>query len=64
MLKTTGSSEESAPKAFRANGDEVVGGDGGGRANETVKKLSKSRKSNHITKLPRSRQRSIQALIR
>ena len=34
MLKTTGSSGLSAPKAFRAENDEVVGGDG--RADETV----------------------------
>ena len=76
MLKTTGSSEESAPKAFRADGDEVVGGDGVGRANETVKNSSKSnksknptetakpRKSNDFTKLSKSRQRSIQTLLR
>ena len=44
MLKTIGSYEESAPKAFRTDGDEVVGGDGGGIANETVKNLSKSKK--------------------
>ena len=34
IFKTTGSSEESAPKAFRAGNDEVVGG--GGRADEMV----------------------------
>ena len=44
MLKTTGPSEESAPKAFRAGNDEVVGG-GGGRADETRKNSSKTRKS-------------------
>ena len=58
ILKTTGSSEESAPKAFRADGDEVVRG---GRANETVKNLSKFRKSNHIAKFTST---PIQALIR
>ena len=30
MLKTTGSSEVSAPRAFGADDDEVVGGVGGG----------------------------------
>ena len=45
MLKTTGSSEESAPKTFRADDDEVVGG-GGGRANETVRNSSKN--STHV----------------
>ena len=44
MLKTTGSSEVSAPKMFRADDDEVVGGVGGRRADETVKNLSKSKK--------------------
>ena len=41
MLKTTGSSKESAPKMFRADDNEVVG-DGGGRANETVKNSSRN----------------------
>ena len=45
MLKTMGSSEESALKKFRVDDDEVVGG-GGGRANETVK--NSSRKSTRI----------------
>ena len=40
-LKTTGSSD-SAPKAFRVDGNEVVGV--GGRANKTVKDSSKSKK--------------------
>ena len=40
MLKTTGSSEELAPKTFKANDDKVVGG-GGGRANETVRNSSR-----------------------
>ena len=45
MLKTTGSSGLSAPKAFRAENDEIV--EGGGRADETVvdsSKLSKVEK--------------------
>ena len=51
LLKTTGSSDESAPKAFRADGDEVVGG-GGGRANETVVNSSKNDKSRNSTRVP------------
>ena len=52
MLKTTWSSEELAPKAFRADNNEIVG-DGGGRADKTVVDLSKSkneksRKSMHV----------------
>ena len=39
LLKTTGSSDESAPKAFRADGDEVVGV--GGRVNKTVEFVQK-----------------------
>ena len=42
MLKTTGLSD-STPKAFRADSNEVVGV--GGRTSETVKDLSKSKKS-------------------
>ena len=45
MLKTTGSSKELAPKTFRANNNEILG-DGGGRANETVR--NSSRKSTRI----------------
>ena len=45
MLKTTGSSEVSAPRTLGADGDEVVGGAGGGRADETFKNSSKSKKS-------------------
>ena len=41
MLKTTGSSGLSAPKTFRAENDEVVRG--GGRADEMVVDLSKSK---------------------
>ena len=53
MLKTTGSSEELAPRVFRAGNDEVVGG-GGGRADETVvdsskSKNEKSRKSTRVS---------------
>ena len=51
MLKTTGSSEESAPRAFRAGNDEVVGG-GGGRADETVVNSSKNEKSKKSTRVP------------
>ena len=51
MLKTTGSSEESAPRAFRAGNDEVVGG-GGGRADETVVNLSKNEKSKKSMCMP------------
>ena len=51
MLKTTGSSEESAPRAFRAGNDEVVGG-GGGRADETVVNSSKNEKSRKSTRVP------------
>ena len=43
MLKTTGSSDNLASKLFRADGNEVVGG-GSGRADETVKNSSKSKK--------------------
>ena len=45
MLKTTGSSNDLAPNVFRADDDEVVGGVGGGRADETAKNSSKSKKS-------------------
>ena len=53
MLKTIGLSEELAPKAFRADNDEVVGNDGG-RANKTVVDLSKSKneKSRKSTRMP------------
>ena len=64
MLKTTGSFMVLAPRALGADNDKVVGGSDGGRADETVEYLPKSRKSNHITNLSGSRQRSIQALIR
>ena len=43
MLKTTRSFDDLAPKLFRADGDEVVGG-GGSRVNETVKNPSKPKK--------------------
>ena len=62
MLKTTGSFEVWAPKAFGADGNEVVGGGGG--ADEKVENLSKSRKSKQSTKLSRSSQRGIQASVR
>ena len=53
MLKTTGSSEESAPRAFKAGNDEVVGG-GSGRADETVvnSSTSKNEKSRKSTRMP------------
>ena len=50
LLKTTGSSEESAPKAFRADDDEVVGV--GGRANGTVVNSSKNEISRNSTRVP------------
>ena len=45
MLKITRSSEELVPKTFRANDNEVVGGSSG-RANKTIRNLS--RKSMHM----------------
>ena len=54
MLKTTGSFGLSTPKAFRAENDEVDGGDG--RADETVVDLSKS-KSRRIVKKSEKPQR-------
>ena len=50
MLKTTESSEESTPKAFRADDDEIVGG--GNKTNETVVNLSKNEKSRKSTHVP------------
>ena len=47
LLKTTGLSDESASKAFRTDDNEVVGG-GGGRADETVVDLSKSKKTRNL----------------
>ena len=44
ILKTSESPKELARKVFRADINEVVGG-GGGRADETVRNLSKSKKS-------------------
>ena len=49
LLKTTGSSEGSAPKAFRADDDEVV--EVGSRANETVVNLFKNEKSRKSTRV-------------
>ena len=48
MLKTTGSSEKLALRAFGAGNDEVVGGDGG-KADKTVVNLSKNEKSRKST---------------
>ena len=50
LLKTTRSSEESAPKVFKADDNEVVG-DGGGRANKIVMNLSKNKKSRKSTRI-------------
>ena len=50
LLKTTGSSDESAPKAFRADGDAVVGS-GGGRTNKTVVNSSKNDKYRNSTRV-------------
>ena len=53
LLKTTWSSDELAPKAFRADDNEVVGG-GSGRANKTVvnsSKNNKSRNSTHVSNI-------------
>ena len=49
-MKTTGSSDELAPKAFRADDDKVVGIVG--RANETVVNLSKNEKTKKLTHMP------------
>ena len=46
MLKTTGSSEELAPKTFRADDNEVINSGSSGKANETVR--NSSRKSTHM----------------
>ena len=53
MLKTIGSSEELAPRAFRAGNDEIVEGSGG-RADETVmdSSTSKNEKSRKSTRVP------------
>ena len=47
MLKTIGSSEELAPKTFRANDDEVVGSSG--RANKKVR--NSFRKLTHMSNI-------------
>ena len=39
MLKTTGLSEKSAPKAFKTDNNEVIDG-GSSKTNETVRNLS------------------------
>ena len=51
MLKTTGSSEESAPRTFKAGNNEVVKGDGD-RVDETVVDLSKNKKSRKSMCIP------------
>ena len=50
LLKTTELSE-SAPKAFKADNNKIVG-DGGGRANKTVVNLSKNEKCKKSTHMP------------
>ena len=55
MMKTTGSSEVSALRAFGADDDEVVGVGGGGGEAETVEISSKSRKSKNPTKSAKSK---------
>ena len=49
ILKIIGSSKELTPKTFKADDDKVVGG-GGGRANETVRNLSRK-----LTRMPNIR---------
>ena len=49
-MKTTGSSKESAPKAFRVDDNKVVGV--GSRANGTIVNLSKNEKSRKSTHVP------------
>ena len=48
MLKTTGSSEKLAPKAFKAGNNKVVKS-GGGKADKTVVDLSKNEKFGKLT---------------
>ena len=48
LLKTTGSSKELTPKAFKVDGNEVVGGSSD-RTNETIVNLSKNKKSRTLT---------------
>ena len=50
LFKTTGSSDELALKAFRADDNKVVGG-GGGRANGMVVNLFKNEKSRNSTRV-------------
>ena len=52
LLKTIKSSDESASKAFRADGNKVVSGGGSGRANGTVVNSSKNEKSRNSTRVP------------
>ena len=51
MLKTTGLSEKSAPRAFRAGNNKIVGVDGS-RADETVVNLFKNKKFMISTHMP------------
>ena len=50
ILKTTESSEELAPKAFRADNNKVI--EVGDRAHETVMNLSKNNKSKNSMRMP------------
>ena len=54
MLKITKSSKRLALKVFRANNNEVVGGDGNNRADETFKNLLllKKAKNKSRTRMP------------
>ena len=54
LLKTIKSSNELAPKVFKADGNEVVC-DSSGRVNETVMNLPKNNKSRNSTCMPNIR---------
>ena len=53
MLETIGSSKVSAPRAFGADNDEVVGGSDSGRADKTDRIRAKSK---NIKKLPMTKE--------
>ena len=53
-MKTIGSSEELAPKTFKADDNKIVDG-GSSKANETVVNLSKNEKSRNLTHVPNIR---------
>ena len=50
LLKTTGSSKKFTSKVFKADDNEIVGGNSG-RANKTVMNLSKNNKSRKLTSI-------------